>query len=473
MPNVRRETLAIERITLIENNPRSIDENDLERLKLEITRDPNFLLQRPPLVNHTSDKYFCYAGSQRIKSAKALGKTEIEVFIEDDVPKDIQDRRTILDNTHHGKWDFEILTESFDFSLDEFKDMNLPEVEDFLIDHKAESQIKQTQAKNALQSNFIVPPFSILDTKQAYWQDRKRTWEDLGIKSQESREEIELMAKSAQNSEVYHLKNKMREALGREPEWDEVIEKAKQKGLKVFEGASIFDPVLCEILYSWFSKEGHSVLDPFAGGSVRGIVAGELGRQYVGIDLRDDQVKANSKQAGNIDLKQIPQWVVGDSLVEIPKLNEEFDFVFSCPPYHDLEQYSDDEKDLSNMSYDEFKDVYSKILKEACSKLKENRFACFVVSEIRDKQGFYKNFVKDTIEAFEANEGVRFYNDIILLNQIASAAIRAGRQFNGGRKVTRVHQNVLVFYKGDPKKITELYPKLVAKIDEETLEQPE
>ena len=477
MPNVRREILSIDRITLIENNPRSIDDGDLEKLKLEITRDPNFLLQRPPLVNHTSDKYFCYAGSQRIKSAKALGRTEIEVFIEDDVPKDIQDRRTILDNTHHGKWDFEILTESFDFSLDDFKDMNLPEVEDFLIDHKAESQIKQTQAKNALQSNFIVPPFSILDTKQAYWQDRKRTWEDLGIKSQESREEIELMAKSAQNTEVYNLRNKMREALGREPEWDEVIEKAKQKGLKVFEGASIFDPVLCEVLYTWFSNEGHLVLDPFAGGSVRGIVAAMLNRTYWGVDLREEQVQANVKQAAQL-IKDFPGnpplWKTGDSVnvKEITK-DVEYDFIFSCPPYHDLEQYSDDSRDLSNLTYEQFQQTYTNIIKECCESLKENRFACFVVSEIRDKKGFYKNFVKDTIEAFEANEGVRFYNDIILLNQIASAAIRAGRQFNGGRKVTRVHQNVLVFYKGDPKKITELYPKLVAKIDEETLEQPE
>jgi hypothetical protein len=36
---------------------------------------------------------------------------------------------------------------------------------------------------------------------------------------------------------------------------------------------SIFDPVLCEIAYRWFCPSGGTVLDPFAGGSVRGIVA--------------------------------------------------------------------------------------------------------------------------------------------------------------------------------------------------------
>lgn len=472
MPNVRRENITLSKVVLIANNPRTIDSDSLSSLQNEIKNDPGFLLQRPPLLNSSNGKLYCYAGSQRIKAAMASGIKELECFVEDDVEKSVQDRRTILDNTHHGKWDFKVLTEEFDFNIDDFKEMNLHEAEDFFIDSNNESKERQAGAKNALQINFVAPPFSVLDTKQAYWQERKRNWEDLGIKSQESREEIELMAKSAQNSEVYKLKNQMREAFKREPSWDEVIDKAKEKGLKVFEGASIFDPVLCEVLYTWFSNEGHLVLDPFAGGSVRGIVAGELGRTYIGIDLREDQVQANYNQAAEINPKNHPTWYVGDSSERLKEFDKDFDadFIFSCPPYHDLEKYSEDDKDLSNMDYDEFKNVYTDIIQQSCEKLKQDRFACFVVSEIRDKQGFYKNFVKDTIEAFESASDVHFYNEIILLNSIASAAIRAGRQFNGGRKVTRVHQNVLVFYKGDPKNIKNNFPKLESKIEEEPLE---
>ncbi|KKK48239.1 hypothetical protein LCGC14_3147140, partial [marine sediment metagenome] len=58
-------------------------------------------------------------------------------------------------------------------------------------------------------------------------------------------------------------------------------------------GTSIFDPVLCEIAYRWFSPPDGRVLDPFAGGSVRGIVAAYLGRDYTGIDLSLPQVEAN------------------------------------------------------------------------------------------------------------------------------------------------------------------------------------
>lgn len=52
-----------------------------------------------------------------------------------------------------------------------------------------------------------------------------------------------------------------------------------------------------------------------------------------------------------------------------------------------------------------------------------------------------------------------FYNDIILKNTNASGAIRANGMMKN-RKVVRLHQNVLVFFKGDPKKIKEDFEPL-------------
>jgi hypothetical protein len=102
-------------------------------------------------------------------------------------------------------------------------------------------------------------------------------------------------------------------------------------------GTSIFDPVLCELAYRWFSPPGCLVLDPFAGGSVRGIVAAKCGREYFGVDLRPEQVAANEAQAARICGEGIaPLWRVGDSAAVIPALDVEADFVFSCPPYGDL-----------------------------------------------------------------------------------------------------------------------------------------
>ncbi|MDR0835871.1 MAG: hypothetical protein LBN11_04735, partial [Tannerella sp.] len=203
------------------------------------------------------------------------------------------------------------------------------------------------------------------------------------------------------------------------------------------------------------------ILDPFAGGSVRGIVAAYIGMTYYGVDLRIEQREANVENAKEVlKEKQIPYWVCDDSR-NIDKLfyNEKYDLIFSCPPYADLEVYSDDPRDISTMKYEDFLEAYGEIIQKSCCMLNDNRFAVFVVSEVRNKNGEYRNFVSDKIKAFQ-KEGLAYYNEMILVNQIGSLAMRVSNQFNKSRKIGRHHQNVLVFYKGDVSKIKENYPAL-------------
>ena len=47
----------------------------------------------------------------------------------------------------------------------------------------------EEQARRTLAERFIVPPFSVLDARQGYWQERKRAWIDLGIESELGRGE--------------------------------------------------------------------------------------------------------------------------------------------------------------------------------------------------------------------------------------------------------------------------------------------
>lgn len=219
-------------------------------------------------------------------------------------------------------------------------------------------------------------------------------------------------------------------------------------------GTSIFDPVLCEIAYRWFSPVGGLILDPFAGGSVRGIVASKLGRQYIGHELRQEQVDANRIQGGELcgDDEHPPAWIAGDSRnIDTTCADVDADMVFSCPPYADLEVYSDDPKDLSTMKYSDFRTVYFEIIKKACDRLRPDSFACFVVGEVRDKRGHYIDFVGDTVQAFR-DAGLHYYNEAILITAVGSLPIRAGKQFSSGRKLGKTHQNVLVFVKGDGKK---------------------
>lgn len=267
-----------------------------------------------------------------------------------------------------------------------------------------------------LRAKFIEPPFSVLDTKSGNWQNRKKLWKNIGIKSEIGR-----------SSSVIHMDTQ-----------------SKKKNSTEY--VSIFDPALCEVLYHWFVPDNGTILDPFAGGSVRGIVANYLGYKYTGIDIRQEQIESNRNQGVDIlDIDNQPNWYVGDSDKVLDGFNTRFDFVFSCPPYANLEVYSDIEGDISNMNYEDFMRSYESIVKKSCDLLKDNGFACFVVGEVRDKNGNYIGFVPDTINAFRKC-GMKFYNEAILLNQIASASMRASGNMKS-KKLVKVHQNILVFKK--------------------------
>ena len=105
------------------------------------------------------------------------------------------------------------------------------------------------------------------------------------------------------------------------------------------------------------------------------------------------------------------------------------------------------------MNYDEFLETYETIIQRSCDQLAENSFAVFVVGEVREN-GNYVGFVPDTIRAFE-KAGLRFYNEMILLQEPATAAMRANKFMKASRKIAKCHQNVLMFVKGDANKIAE------------------
>ena len=187
-------------------------------------------------------------------------------------------------------------------------------------------------------------------------------------------------------------------------------------------------------------------------------MAEKLGYKYTGIDLRQEQIDENNQAAQQIGI--FPKWYCDDSLNADKYVQDNScDMIFTCPPYADLEVYSDDERDISNMSYDDFCNVYSRILSIAIRKLKQDRFAVVVIGDVRDKQGAYRMLVDFTKNVLKQNS-LCLYNEFILVESVGTAALRAAKQFNALRKAVKTHQNVLVFYKGDIKNIKNNFPKL-------------
>lgn len=745
--------------------------------------------QRKPLVVQRQEDgtLIVRAGNGTLEAARQLGWATVAVTIVD------EDNATaagfaIADNRtgELAEWDDEALAAMLDgidegsrallgFDADDMADLSAR-----LVEGLAEgAQSKAAESRGKLAERFLIPPFSVLNAREGWWQDRKRAWISLGIKSELGRSAASASPSGSPRPACDYSNNELGDGNGRpmkkvdptsfgnaaqwqqkakaphaipgggnDPQYyakKQAVEAALGRELTTEEfqrdfyagpesyasGTSIFDPVLVEIALRWFAPPAGVVLDPFAGGSVRGIVSGLLGHPYVGCELRAEQVEANRVQAAQIlagqptetpdftpeltpiemhgghrvkrddlfsiagvrggkvrscwtlaqgaqglvtagsraspqvnivahiarrlgipcrvhvptgelspevqaakdcgaevvqhaavyntvivararedaaatgwreipfgmecaeaveatrkqvanlpddvtrivmpvgsgmslagvlwgledrglhipvlgvqvgadpsdrldeyapkdwrqrvelvpsgldyhqpassclldDLEldpiyeakclpfldegdllwcvgirqtasapsldfvdrskaQAPVWHCGDSRATIPTLGVQADIVFSCPPYYDLEVYSEDPNDLSNMPWPQFVDAYRAIIRAAVDKLRPDSFAVFVVGEVRDQKGLYRDFVGETVQAF-VDAGAAYYNEAILVTAIGSLPVRAGRTFALTRKLGKTHQNVLVFCKGDPRRAAERC-KLI-KVDE-------
>jgi 16S rRNA G966 N2-methylase RsmD len=336
--------------------------------------------------------------------------------------------------------------------------------------------------KPPLQAKFPVPPFSVLDARQGYWQKRQQAWlkllglpaEPIAVAPTPKLAEILVSPPPGPDeSPLFDARQgdwrKRKRALlewglkGEEGRAQDLLggasprpnwERKYRGGESAWGGSStsIFNPVLCEIIYHWFAPRDGRVLDPFAGGSTRGIVAARLDLSYTGIEIRPEQVEANRAQAKKLLRGVLPEWIVGDSqnLEEILQEKHptvDYDLVFTCPPYYDLEVYS--AADLSALPvYRVFLNRLEIIYAQCVSRLKSERFFVVVVGEIRDKRtGMIRGFVTHNVKIL-SKLGLHFYHQIPFLTPLGSLPTRASFIFKKSRKSGRAHQYVLVFVKG-------------------------
>lgn len=382
------------------------------------------------------------AGHGRVEAARAEGMREVPCVLVGNLTEAQRKAYILADNrlSETGSWDPELLQIElanldalhFDTGIIGFDAETLKEIPVNAYTRAAPGNgIAEKPPGYRLRDLFLCNPFSVIDCKTSEWLERKRVWTQLGIRSEIGRKDNLSGACDA-------------------PDY------ISGTCDKMAPGTSIFDPALCELMYTWFCPPGGTILDPFSGGSVRGIVAGYLGYRYFGNDLRQEQVDANVANAQEVPMQTQPQWTCGDSR-DIQRIvpHQLYDMVFSCPPYADLEIYSDNPADISNMAYDDFLVAYRTIIARTCELLAEDRFAVFVVGDVRDDRGFYRDLISDTKRAFK-DCGCFLYNEIIKLDPFGTAGARARLTFSA-RKVVRVHQHILVFFKGDPRKIKEVF----------------
>lgn len=205
---------------------------------------------------------------------------------------------------------------------------------------------------------------------------------------------------------------------------------------------SVFNPQLAQMILAAYAPMNGKIYDPFGGGGTRGYIATKMGYDYTGVEIREEEY--------NRVLAQMKEWnlnfkfILADSVKYRP--NESFDFIYTCPPYYDLEVYSDMEEDLSNApSYMEYLNMLQKVLKNCYDVLKKDSFAVFVVGNFRNKKGELEHLNGDLIT--KAKEvGFKLWDELIWMGASNVALTRCGK-FEKNRKSVRMHEYIIILKK--------------------------
>jgi len=205
---------------------------------------------------------------------------------------------------------------------------------------------------------------------------------------------------------------------------------------------SVFPAPLMEmIIVRYGGPIGSKILDAFAGGPPRGLVSCIMGHEYVGFEIRQEQINENEAILKKLKLKGATYVNSDGRYLDVDAM---FDCAITCPPYFNLEVYSDQQDDISNLgSYAEFNASMYLCAHAHKHRMKPGSFVCIIVGLFRDKKGELIDFPADTVENFR-DAGFIYWQNIILSKNFASAAVRASNAWKGHKLVPR-HENLLIF----------------------------
>lgn len=444
-------------------NPREIRDEKFEKLKANIQKYPELLEYRSLMVYPMPNgKHIIIGGNMRYRAMQELGYTEVPcVIIPAETPVEKLGAYTILDNNGFGKWDWDLLANEWsdwnmeDLGLDwEFAGFGEMEENDKAKEDKVQ--------EHSLNERFVVPPFSVLDSRQGYWQERKAAWkEKIGARGW-TRSDTLIDSIQIKYQQLYQKTYADRMAKGLSfadyiLQYCTPEEREKAEQSTGGNGVSLFDPVLAECLCKWYTpKSGSAIIDCFAGDVLKGMVFSMCGHNFTGIEIRPEQVAENESILAGSGLECRYICDDGQNIAShIP--SESADLLFSCPPYYDLEVYSDLPNDASaQKDYDGFIRILDNAFKASVGCLRNNRFVVVVVGDVRDRNGEYRDFPGDVKRIFKEC-GCSLYNELIYVEMSATKQLRAATCMRN-RKTVKSHQNVLVFFKGDLSKIQSEFP---------------
>lgn len=114
-------TMNINEIKPNPNNPRKINKEDFDKLRKSINEDPS-LLQAKPLI--LDENNVILGGNQRYRACLELGIQDVPVIVMRDLTEKQKQKILVLDNTHFGTWDMDMLANE-DWQLEDLNDWGM------------------------------------------------------------------------------------------------------------------------------------------------------------------------------------------------------------------------------------------------------------------------------------------------------------------------------------------------------------
>jgi len=210
-------------------------------------------------------------------------------------------------------------------------------------------------------------------------------------------------------------------------------------------GASVFSPQVTQWILNMFAPTTPAnIFDPFAGGGTRAILSGASGYRYLGIEIRQEETEAVRQRIERAGVAGSVLVVTGDSRFQQAPPTWA-DFVITCPPYYDLEQYNGPEGDLSMVpNYGAFLEGIGQVIDQIAAVLKPGGLACWVMGLIRNPKGELVPLHHD-IATLHIRKGFSLKEEVIL-HQMNNGAIQRIGNFNKGQGfLIRLHEYLHIY----------------------------
>ncbi|HQD87023.1 MAG TPA: hypothetical protein PK822_08980 [Bacillota bacterium] len=210
---------------------------------------------------------------------------------------------------------------------------------------------------------------------------------------------------------------------------------------------SVFDPMIAAWVLNLYAPESGVCFDPFAGGGTRAIMAAKKGLTYIGTELRRAEVQATRARCRRCDVGHLTTILHCDArhATSVVQPNSA-DFLITCPPYYNMEEYHGGPQDLSMAgTYEEFLYGMGEVINQCAIILKEGAIAVWVVGLHRGKDNELLPLNHDIARLHTQTGFFKLQEEIILAHSGNGALRRVGNFDRGDHLLVRMHEYALVF----------------------------